>query len=230
MMKIKRLKEVDSTNRYIKRYLAGGKDVIVTAKCQTGGLGTKGRSFLSGHGGVYLTALTFYDDLPESQAFRVMAHAAVAVCKTVEKFGVQPQIKWANDVFIGSRKITGILIENVISDGKIKASVIGIGVNVNNDVSALGGIATNLLDETGKKYSVRRVCNELIRNLKREYDFSVYLSYIRFLGQKVTVTERENQYTATALEILSDGRLRVKTDTGERVLSSAEISLNIGGV
>ena len=61
-MKIEFLEETGSTNEYIKRYLNSGENRIVVAQKQTGGKGTKGRSFLSGEGGVYLSALTFYRD------------------------------------------------------------------------------------------------------------------------------------------------------------------------
>lgn len=226
-MKIKHLKKVDSTNLYIKRYLDTGRDTIVTADIQTGGMGTKGRSFSSQKGGVYLTALTFYRDFPASEAFRIMAHAAVAVCRTAETFGAEPQIKWANDVYIGRRKITGILIENIFEGGNIRASIVGIGVNVYNDLAALNGIATSLLEETGKKFSVRRVRKELIKNLRKGDTLSDYLSYVHFLGTTVRVTEGEREYLAIAEEILPDGRLKVNEGGKTRILSAAEISLKL---
>ena len=88
-MRIEYLDEVDSTNTYIRRYLEEGEDVIVCARRQTGGRGTKGRSFCSEEGGVYLSALTFYPDLPVSRAFRIMTHSAVAVCCTFMAGGTQ---------------------------------------------------------------------------------------------------------------------------------------------
>ena len=223
-MRIEYLDEVDSTNTYIRRYLEEGEDVIVCARRQTGGRGTKGRSFCSEEGGVYLSALTFYPDLPVSRAFRIMTHSAVAVCRTAKAFGADAQIKWPNDVFAAGRKLSGTLIENILSGDKVRCSVVGIGFNVNNDVSALGGIAVSLSELVGtvKTDDVR---DELISNLLREDDFADYLSFVRFLGKEITVVEGGRSYPAIAREIAQDGRLIADTAAGRRTLSAAEISV-----
>ena len=91
-MKILRFKELESTQTYAKSLIPSGLPVTVVADKQTGGKGTKNRSFSSDVGGVYLTKLTFYDRFPAKNAFLVMASAAVAVCKTLESFGIKPKI------------------------------------------------------------------------------------------------------------------------------------------
>lgn len=226
-MKIELIAETDSTNNYIKRYLSGGEDIIVCAERQTGGKGTKGRSFSSNEGGVYLSALNFYQDLPVSRAFRIMTHSAVAVCRTAEAFGVTPQIKWANDVYVGKRKLCGILIENECAGGYVKSSIVGIGVNVNNDLSSLGGIAVGLSEAAGQELSVAAVRDKLIKFWNTQDDFADYLSYVRFLGKEVLVTEGERKYYATARRVLEDGRLEIQAQDEIRALSAAEISLTL---
>jgi len=224
-MRIERLKEVDSTNRYIERYLGGGEDVIVTADRQTGGRGTKGRSFLSEAGGVYLSALTFYRELYARDAFSVMTHAAVSVCRVAERFGVQPEIKWPNDVLVNGKKLCGILIENTFSGGKVKCSIVGIGLNVNNDVSALGGIAVNLSSAAGHSIPTEDVREALIVSLAEKDGMSEYLAHIHFLGKQVTVCEGDRSFLAFARRITEDGRLEIGRDGQTRILSAAEISL-----
>ena len=228
-MKIELLETVDSTNDYIRKYLTGGEDVIVSARRQTGGKGTKGRSFLSGEGGVYLSALNFYSGIPAERAFRVMSHAAVSVCRTAQAFGVSPEIKWANDVLVSGRKLAGILIENGFSGGSLQWSIVGIGVNAENDVSGLGGIAVSLTEAAGRRIGADEAREALIENYCKPSSFEEYLSYIRFLGREVLVAEGERTYHAVARKILGDGRLEVEDAQGVRVLSAAEISLKIGG-
>lgn len=228
-MKIERLEEVDSTLRYIKRYLDGDEDVIITAKRQTGGMGTKGRSFASDEGGVYFTALTFYD-LPAKDAFRVMAHAAVTVCRTAEEFGVLPEIKWPNDVLVNKRKLAGILIENTFSGDRLRCSTVGIGLNAENDVSALGGIAISLTEAAGKRVSEEAAREALIRHFLKDSSFDEYRSYVRFLGEEVRVIEGEREFTALAKEITADGRLVIEKRGSLRTLSAAEISLRLEGM
>lgn len=227
MMKIELLNEVDSTNLYIKKYVAGSEDVIVCASKQTGGRGTKGRSFFSQEGGVYLSALSFYRDLPAERAFCIMTHAAVAVCRTAERFGVAPEIKWPNDVLVSGRKLCGILIENGISDGKVKYSIVGIGLNAENDLSALNGIAVSLSEAAGRVVPAAAARDGLIENLQKHDSFGEYLSYIRFIGREVTVTEDGRVYRAAARGVLADGRLEIEENGMIRALSAAEISLKI---
>lgn len=226
-MKIELLKEVGSTNDYIKKYLDGGEGVIVCAKRQSGGKGTKGRSFLSKEGGVYMSALNFYKDLSAGEAFKIMTHAAVSVCRTVEFFGVTPEIKWANDVLVQGRKICGILIENVLRENHVHASIVGIGLNVCNDLTGLENIAVNLSEAAGALFSVERVQSVLIENYQRASTMQDYLSYAKFLGREITVIEGEREYHAIAERILSDGRLEINECGLTRVLSAAEIKIKV---
>ena len=226
-MRIELLDEIDSTNEYIKRYLPRGEDVIVCARRQTQGRGTKNRSFLSLDGGVYLTALNFYEDLAAADAFKIMAHAAVAVCRTAESFGASPEIKWANDVLVGGKKLCGILIENGLKDGRVVYSIVGIGVNACNDVSQLGGIATTLTEQVGKHISAEEVRERLIEEYQRSSSFEDYLSYIKFLGKRVRVIEGDIEYEAVASRILADGRLEIEVQGQKRALSSAEIKVKL---
>lgn len=226
-MKIELLREVDSTNTYLKRYLQGGEDVIVCAQRQTGGKGTKGRSFSSEEGGVYLSKLTFYHDVPASDAFRVMINAAVAVCNTARAFGADAHIKWPNDVYVEKRKLSGTLIENTVFSGMLQSSIVGIGINVNNDLSELSDIAVSLSQIAKKPLPVQKVRDCLIKELSKEHTFEEYRAYLRFLGKEVTVIEGENSYLAVALRVLRDGRLVVKVGEREKILNSAEISLKL---
>ena len=224
-MKIEILDEVQSTNEYIKRYLSSGEDVVVVAKRQTGGKGTKGRSFLSNEGGVYLTALNFYRGFFAKDAFLIMAHAATAVCKTAEHFGLAPEIKWPNDVYLAGKKLAGILIENILEGDLVKASIIGIGLNVNNDLGELSDIAISLSAAAGRKIPSEQVKEQLIQNLQKSDGFDDYLARVHFLGSEVTVVEGGKTYPARAVQICTDGRLKVEREGQESCLSAAEISL-----
>ncbi len=223
-MRIEQFRTVDSTNEYAKTLLPAREDVAVFAEMQTHGRGTKGRSFLSDMGGVYCTFLTFYTDMVPANAFRIMAHAAVAVCRTLEAYSIIPEIKWPNDVRAAGRKIAGILIENGMREGAIDHSIVGIGLNVTNDVSALSGIAVNMA-ELGASPPVEEVGRRLLDHYLRPSTFEEYLARVHFLGQKIRVTEGEREYEAVARRILSDGRLEILTAEGIRVLSGGEIAL-----
>lgn len=226
-MKIIELEETDSTNEYLKRLGYCG-DVIVTARRQTAGRGTKGRSFSSSEGGVYLSVMRFYEDLPPAETFKIMINSCVAVCRTVESFSVKPEIRWANDVLVGGKKICGTLIENVIKDSGV-LSVAGIGINVNNRLpEELADIAVTLSDCAPRRVAEKEVERRLIKNIGSGYSLDEYKSYIKFFGSEITVITDFGTRRAIALDVCTDGRLKVmERDGGITLLSAAEVSLSV---
>ena len=218
--------EIASTNDYAKSLRSEKKNRIITAKKQTGGRGTKGRSFSSNEGGVYLTKLDFYEDFPASRAFEIMANAASAVCDTLAGFSLSPQIKWANDVFVNGKKICGILVENVFSGNRVVSSVVGVGLNVYNELPfELSEIATNILAETGEKISVEAVTERLIAEWQKPRGMAEYLRYIGFMGEEATLVLADGEKHGRLLSVDEQGGLHVCIDGVNQRLTSAEVSL-----
>ncbi len=223
-----RLDEVGSTNDYAKEKRVEGRNIIVVAKSQTGGRGTKGRSFSSVEGGVYLSKLTFYENFPARRAFEIMVGAAVAVCETLKSYGFVPKIKWPNDIHLNGKKACGILIENAFSGENISSSVVGIGLNVCNPLLAeLAEIATSMSKEGGEKYAVDEVVARLIANLEGAWTIENYRAYLGYLGERAILLLGDKSVEATLLSVEENGRLTVKIDGERRILSSAEVSVRI---
>lgn len=236
MYKRERFQSLPSTNDYLKNkrteMLAGEipvrENYIVVAEEQTGGRGTKGREFLSAKGGVYLSALTFYEDLKAKDAFTLMANAAVAVCETLRYYGLNPVIKWANDIYVNDKKICGILIENVFSGDYVASSVVGIGLNVINplDVS-IKDIATSMRRVTGEDYDVEEVESRLISELLIKRTMQEYLSYVGYMGRTVALLIGDEQVRGKLVSVDEEGGLIVSIDGEQRRLTSAEVSFAI---
>ena len=226
-MKIIELEETDSTNEYLKR-LDGEEDTIVTAVRQTAGKGTKGRSFSSADGGLYISVMRFYENFPASNAFKIMVYSCVAVCKTLEFFGINPAIRWANDVLVNGRKICGTLIENTFAGANIRRSIVGMGINVNNTLpSELKDIAVSMREIAGKKFDLQAVKNVHIASLQKSFTVADYKKYIKWFGKEVTLHTDSETYTATALDITDEGRLVVNRNGKVLEISSAEVSLRL---
>lgn len=225
-MKILEFESLPSTNDYAKAHAEEG-DMIVTAKRQTAGRGSKNRSFDSGMGGVYLTKMTFYPDFPASDVFRIMTDSSVAVCRTMEDFGLSPSIKWPNDVFVGGKKICGILIENAFSGERVSRSVVGIGVNVQNDLpEQLQGIATTMKAERGDPPDTEEVKKRLIFHLQERYPLSDYVAYLTFLGRKIVLVRGGERCVVTAKAVDEKGRLIVENGAGRvEAVAAGEVSL-----
>ena len=157
-----------------------------------------------------------------------MVNACVAVCKTLEAFGVKPRIRWANDVLVGDKKICGTLIENSFSNGKISRSIVGMGINVNNGFPAeLENIAVSVRDCTGKQTPLKEVEKALYKNLKKQFTIDDYKAYIDWFGKTVTIKTSEEEREVTALDITADGRLLVNWCGNMLEISAAEVSLRL---
>ncbi len=226
-MKIIELDEVDSTNEYSKRNYVG-RSFAVTAAKQTGGRGTKGRSFSSEVGGLYLSVVRNPYKMEATDAFLIMINACTAVCRTVEYYGLKPVIRWANDVLVNGKKICGTLIENTFSGSFVSRSIVGIGLNVNNRLpDELLQIATTLKKETGREIPVKEVRDILLENMNKKFVLSDYKRYIDWFGKQVKIKTADFEHTATAVDVDADGRLICVIAGSLKKISSAEVSLEL---
>ena len=216
-----------STQDCAKEKRADGENLVVTASNQTGGKGTKGRSFSSRKGGVYLSRLTFYEDLPVKSAFKIMIGAAVAVCETLRFYGLKPLIKWPNDIWVDDKKICGILIENVLSGDKVRSSVVGIGLNVSNDLpEELKEIATTMALH-GVAPAVEEVTERLLAELCKERTMEEYRAYIGYMGREVILLLGDKRIPGTLVCVDDEGGLLVKVDGEIRRFTAAEVSIRL---
>jgi len=226
-MKIIKLKEIDSTNDFCKKFIDEG-ELIVTAEKQTCGKGTKGRSFISDVGGLYVSVMRRYEHFDYTKTFSIMINACVAVCKTVEAFGLKPCVKWANDVLLGGKKVCGTLIENRLGANGMCTSIVGIGLNVNNVLpEELKDIATTMCEQKGKRLSLLSVRAKLLHNLQSEFTVADYKSRVDWFGKEVYLTSGEEQVKATAVDVDDCGNLICDISGERRKISSGEMSLRL---
>ena len=212
-MKITIFDTLPSTNDYCETR-EFGEDTAIIAREQTGGKGTKGRSFSSPRGGVYLSLVRYYPCKAEN-SFSLMIASCMAVVKTLELYGVSAGVKWPNDVFLNGKKICGILIKNSFEGENVKKSITGIGVNVNNDISKdLADIAINLKSVVGE-VDIDEFYKRLIENLYADYSVDEYRSRNIVLGKEITVIKNGESRKAVAEDIAADGSLVLKG--GERL-------------
>ena len=177
-MKIIKLDAIDSTNSFLKE-LAHSNSLenytIVTAREQKKGRGQMGTNWVSEPGknllcSVYVT----FEGFPITHQVLINYAVSLAVVKTLERFNVSKlAIKWPNDILSSNQKLCGVLVENVIQNKEIKSAIIGVGLNINQEVFSDNILnATSVLNATGAKTTVEEVLEILIIELKQ------YLSFI----------------------------------------------------
>ncbi len=232
---------VDSTNNVIKDYAAKGaaEGTAVIAKEQTGGKGRLGRSFFSPQGtGLYLSIL-LRPELKISQAVRITTCAALAVCEAIENaLGVQPGIKWVNDVYLDGKKVCGILTEASLSmeSGGVDYAVVGIGVNV---YEPQGGFPEPIRDVAGAVSRQRtaelknKLAGGIIGSFMRYYEHigqggfrEDYSKRLMWKGENIYIISGEDRTACRIIDVDEECRLEVELENGERkLISSGEISI-----
>ncbi len=240
-MNVIRLEKVDSTNIYAKSHIDELCDKsVVHALRQTNGRGRFNRSWVDlGEGNLFFSIVL----KPSNDFIKVLPnitqYACLILCRILEKYGVNSLIKWPNDVMIdGERKISGILSETIIENGVIKALVVGIGVNLNSDITALNSIkeriATSLNVEVGHNINMDVFLNEFLEEFFSGYDeflnsgFGIikdeYAKRSCFLNKELNVQVLNEVKSGYTKDITQDGELILETENNK------ELVLTIGDI
>jgi len=229
----------DSTNTQAKILSDNGAKhgSVVLSEEQTAGRGRSGRSFFSPKGtGLYMSMVLRPNNVPVIDAQMITVAAAVQVAKAIEDLcDVSPKIKWVNDLYLNSRKISGILTEGAVtSDGKSDFAILGIGVNIRSVKRYFSDdlleIASSLEDETGKTFSVSEIAAEIINeldNLLQNFEKAEFIKEYRerscIIGADVLVSKQGRETVAKAVGISDRAGLIVRYSDGtEEILTSGE--------
>jgi len=163
------LAEIDSTNNYAMRLISEGMadhGMVIQADFQTQGKGQHGHIWMAEESKNLLCSMIL-DAHPYElqQQFRLNMLACLALANyLIEHAGMEHiRIKWPNDIYAGSRKMAGILIENSLRGHTWTHAIIGIGLNVNQTHFPEQFMATSMQLETRKTYKINQVLKGVIR-------------------------------------------------------------------
>ncbi|MCR5017266.1 MAG: biotin--[acetyl-CoA-carboxylase] ligase [Bacteroidales bacterium] len=232
---IKWVDELDSTNSELLRHIQGYDNLsVIAARRQTAGRGQRGNTWLSEPGSnLTFSILLKPDNLDVKDYMSITFLAASAVRDFLVDEGVAAQVKWPNDIYVGKRKICGMLIENGLEGGRIAHSVIGIGLNLNQvcfPESLLNPTSMKL--QTGREFEPEETLEKLlsyfdVHALTRAEELR--LSYLHGLFQKdIPCRYRDvasgEEFTGIIRDVLSDGRLAMETAGSAKLFSFKELS------
>ena len=157
MSGIKWFAELDSTNNEARRTLDALDNFSVLAtESQTAGRGQGLHTWYATPGHNLTFTMVLRPRLFPARDGIIFTHiTTVSLVKYLEYHGVQARIKWPNDIWVGDKKICGILIENVLDGQYVDASIIGIGLNINEEgwPDYLPN-PVSLKELTGKEYDI----------------------------------------------------------------------------
>ena len=222
--KVIHIDETDSTNRWLRDYTPPqptGECVVVTTY-QTAGKGCGSNSWESERGkNLTFSMLIHPEGIPANEQFRITEVASVALCETLEHYiyNNKVEIKWPNDIYVGDRKICGMLIENRLQGNCIKDSIIGIGLNVNQrEFKSDAPNPVSLYQLTGKETSLDELLNLFLKAFDAAWQSKTtcftYRERLFRKGRQYLYKSKTTCFTATLIGVEADGRLVLQDETG----------------
>lgn len=242
-MKLIKLSATLSTNAYLKQLIKEGianGQMVILAQDQTEGKGQHGNNWYS----KAAESLTFslyrrFEQHPKVYPFMPSLVVALSIKTQLEALKIPAvSIKWPNDIMSYNKKIGGILIENIWSDGHPLHRVIGIGINVNN--KELPGLprASSLHLQTGKQYDIEELCQRIAGQIYQDFDdfrledqqhwYDRYLSSLFKMDTVATFTDKNDKaFVAIVKGVSPDGKLQLQLETGTvRIFDLKEVQMH----
>lgn len=225
---------VASTNDEIRVLAqAGAPDgLVLLAENQTAGRGRRGSTWFSATCESLAFSILVRPDQPKALWPRLALATGLAVAEAVQSFGLETGIKWPNDVWLGRRKVAGILVE-----AGQDFAVVGIGLNVNSAEfpPEVAEIATSMRVEASREFSPAAVIREIItrfslRRLQLGSDFAHVVTAVNercvLTGKRVTLHAADGPRTGIVEGTAAGGELLLRTETGlQRLIQADEVRL-----
>ena len=231
---IKRLDVTDSTNRYARdeavalwREAAGKQLVAVTARHQTAGRGQRGNVWSSKEGENLLLSMLVRpgSSLEVANQFLLSQAVAVSLHAAMKCYGIETKLKWPNDIYVGNRKLAGILVELDYSGAFVEQAIVGIGLNVNqSDFPAMDRIPVSMKMLLGKEITVDDVMCDVIECFSRYYAgictgeadtiATEYKELLLGIGEERHFVDAQGPFMATIEGTEPDGHLLLRRSDG----------------
>jgi len=230
---------IDSTNIRATSLAREGAEEwqTVIAACQTAGRGRLERSFFSPEGsGLYMSTVLYPN---EENVSLITGKAAVAARRAVlDAFGIECSIKWVNDIYIGEKKVAGILASSICNEGRISV-VLGIGFNV---FMPEGGFPEEIKSRAGallpsyEEGALEKLAGCFLSRMHEILSFGEdaqaakeYREHCITVGKEIEIYpihDKSEKRIARALNVDESFHLLVEYPTGQReYLCSGEVSI-----
>lgn len=224
---------LESTNAHAFKIIEQQQTIedftVIVTQNQTAGKGQRGNTWLSEPQKNCLFSIILNPvHIPANNQFILSQTISVAILQTIQNYCNTVHIKWPNDIYVGSKKIAGILIENIIMGSHISKSVIGVGLNCNQtEFETTLPNPTSLAIETNTTYDYLHVITEIVSRTKELYNklsnnrLHIEQCYDNALYQKNIVApyiDANGLFEATIIGVEPSGKLIVK-DTNSQIRS-----------
>ena len=225
--------EIDSTHDYLCSVLSKTnppQGFCITSDFQSGGRGQIGRTWHSSSGKNLLLSMVYYPrDMVVLRQFDLTIWVTTSLLDVLDKYQLQHlSVKWPNDIYVGEKKIAGILIQNTLRGDKITNCVVSIGLNVNEvDFPATLPNPTSVKSETGNKTDVETLLTEIRDTLDDHFEKVLFSSrkaeyreifITKLFGANTYYKYRDAEgqtFNAIIRYVGEDGKLHLQKANGE---------------
>ena len=230
--------EIDSTNSYAKRLAQEGapEGTVVLTDYQKEGRGRLDRTWESSKGANVLMSLILRPKVEIERAIRITLASVEIVVSSLEKFlkksqskNIEFSVKWPNDIMVNGKKIAGILAESSLREKEIVFVVVGIGVNINQNLLELSEDvrknSTSLLAETGKEFKREKIILEIITSFEKNYFYlertkydhviEAWKRHCPYIGKDIIIETHTHHEEGKFVDVSEKGVLLYKTEDGQ---------------
>ena len=202
-------KEIDSTNSAaFRQYEKYADFAVFAAEFQTKGRGQRGAGWESALGmNLTFSIIMKGSNLSPSKQFVISQIVTIGIKRYLHQLGVEASVKWPNDIYVGDKKICGILIEHHLMGDTLSGSIAGIGLNINQEIFLSDAPnPISLYNITGKKLDIKEELKSLTSVI-----YSLYHSITE--GDVANnITELEKEYHKSLYRLEEFHRYREMSD------------------
>lgn len=215
-----------STQRALGELRDAHEGCVVCADYQSQGRGQQGTSWESEGGKNLLFSLLLTPaHLPTTHLFDLSRTAALALANYLIDNKIDAKIKWANDIFVGEKKIAGILIEPTVRGDRVLQAIVGVGFNVNQQQFATAPLATSISLIANKLHNKEEILQGILLQFSQWYDMlqneeyqAIRESYTALLYRKTGLHRYRaegGEFLAELVKISDSGDLMLQKTTGK---------------
>ena len=201
---------------------------VVWADFQTAGRGQRGHLWHSAKGeNLTFSVVLEPTFVPIAEQFSVSEVVALSLVDMLSEYGIEAKIKWTNDIYVGDKKLVGILIEHSLASTTLRRTIVGVGINVNQtefDPSIPNPVSMAQL--LGKELNAEDVLQCFLKHLQENYEHLRKGGATSLHSRYNTLLYRLNEYHTYALpsgekfqaKIIGtapSGALRLENEQGE---------------
>ncbi|MDD2583519.1 MAG: biotin--[acetyl-CoA-carboxylase] ligase [Bacteroidales bacterium] len=182
---------LDSTNsEALRRFKEYDDFTVVASKFQTAGRGQRGTNWESQSGkNLTFSLILKSDSIRADKQFVIAQIVTIGIKRYLKSRGVEAKIKWPNDIYVGDKKVCGILIEHFLSGDILSGSVVGVGLNLNQDkFSSTAPNPISMKNILGREFNAEDELEALAG-----YIYDVYFPFINYSSSRA-IDKLDSEY------------------------------------